>query len=628
MTTQAAKPGVNGVNSPGGSTPSRTRDWGALRGGEPGSAFRGLTKGRGGGRDSRGGGRGGRGARSGGGSSRGGRDGGDQTNATKPETIPATVDATEPKPSPAGASAPLAENVTKSTATNEKAPKPKGSSRRPSRNVPTLVLPPSSPTAEIAPAITPTRQTNRRRRSQQHGKSPTSSKQSLSVDPSLNLLRPQRARTVPPSPVVPTKDAPPHLSAAPNVSTFDMKHNIDALVERVRAVAMENNRPTTPGSHIDWAGDDDDSLPDLDDWGVTTSTSASGDRAEISPILVDGLKPLPEPSARLDDGQEERKINIANVVDVMPKVADKVPPQDERWKSKHVPRALQVVSKTEVTPKSIHSITDTIAHAAPAPDPTDAQASNRFSPTKTSESLPKAPLHPSLPAKPVAAVQNFVAQVRLRPPAMPMRVSIPTKQPVAVDKPLESIQPPVVVTVETPTPIEQPSTILEKPLTSLVADPQLQPVAAPSTQSSPEVDPSTEDPSDKAGLSASIHAPLSVPESTSSPNLAQPVPTAPRAFNPTHQRAHTVGRSQNFNQLHTPAFPQRFSRSGTSTPRGGYGPHATHGRTHSSPPTGSGLNPRVHSQRPIITGDAISRIARTIGGIPPPRAKEVSITKD
>ena len=94
----------------------------------------------------------------------------------------------------------------------------------------------------------------------------------------------------------PAKDLPPHLApqtaAAP---TFDIRHDIDALVERVRAGAMD--RPHTPGSHLDWA-DDDDSLPDLDDWGITSSTTeATTDSGKassiISPILQDALKPLP-----------------------------------------------------------------------------------------------------------------------------------------------------------------------------------------------------------------------------------------------------------------------------------------------------------------------------------------------
>jgi hypothetical protein len=632
MAAPSAKPGVNGVSAPGGSTPSHTRDWGTLRSGEPGSAFRGLTKGRDGDRGGRRGGRGGRGSRAGGGSSSG-RGGGDQANATKPESNPAKVDVpTEPKPAPATvASTSPVEKGTIPTATHEKAPKSRGSSRKSSRNVPTLILPPSSPAVGTAPAAAPAHQGNRRRRSQQRGKSPTSATSlKLSVDPSPNpnLLRPQRARTGPPSPVISTKDTPPHLSAGPNITTFDMKHNIDALVERVRAVAMDNNRPTTPGSHIDWAGDDDDSLPDLDDWGVTTSTSVAEDRIEISPILVDGLKPLPEPTVRMNNDLE-KETQAAPVVDVVPQMADNAPPQDEKWKSKRFTRALQVESKAEVFPKPLNS-TDTAAQAASTSESTNIHVPAHVSPTESSEPPPKAPLHPSLPAKPVAAVQNLVVQAKLRPGAMPMRVSVHVKQPVIVDKPPESAQPPVAAVEKTAPPVEQPSKTLEKSLTSVVVtDPLPQLIVAPPTaEPPPEVNSSTEDSSEKAGLAASIHAPLSLPESASSLNLAQPIPTAPRAFNPTHQRAHTVGRVQQFNQLQTPpGFQQRFSRSGTSTPRGGYA-HVTHSRTHSSPPTGSGLNPRVHTQRPVITVDAISRLARTIGSIPPPRAKEVSITKE
>jgi hypothetical protein len=73
---------------------------------------------------------------------------------------------------------------------------------------------------------------------------------------------------------------------------------------------MAENRPSTPGSHIDWAGEEDDSLPDLDDWGVTTTrtnTSADERRDEISPILADALKPLPEPQTEGDDAEDEEE---------------------------------------------------------------------------------------------------------------------------------------------------------------------------------------------------------------------------------------------------------------------------------------------------------------------------------
>lgn len=116
----------------------------------------------------------------------------------------------------------------------------------------------------------------------------------------MAALRPQMTRKAssgPPSPHALVKDAPPHLSAGPSVQTFDIKSNIDTLVERVRAIAME--RPNTPGSHIDWAGDDDDTLPDLDDWGVHstgtvgTTVSEAGMLGLMSPILDDSLKQLP-----------------------------------------------------------------------------------------------------------------------------------------------------------------------------------------------------------------------------------------------------------------------------------------------------------------------------------------------
>lgn len=647
MAAPSAKPGPNGVGSAGGSTPSRNRDWGALRSDDPGSAFRGLTKGRGGGTDrgGRGGGRGGRAGRAGNSSLRGSRGGGDQGNGARQEAAPAKID-TPPaiKPSPTTVPPPPStEKPTTPATSNEKNPRPKGPSRKASRNVPTLILPPSTPTIQTPLATAPPRQPNRRKRSQQHGKSPVttaSPKQGLPVDPNprQNLLQPQRARTGPPSPVSLTKDTPPHLSVAHDIPTFDLKHNIDALVERVRAVAMENNRPTTPGSHIDWAGDDDDSLPDLDDWGVTTSTSITGDKANkigMSPILANDLKPLPELSARVDDSREGGKTNTAS--DSVIKTADKAPPRNEIGKSQHIipPKASPLNSKMDIAMESNNSAgkefstPQTTLHTVLVPDATAAQASAHSAhTTNVSEPASKTLLHPSLPAKPVAAVQSLAAHANPRHGGTPMRVSVPVKQPVAIEKPSEPL---TATAEETPRSVEPPSIIVEKPLSSIIATkPPSQPVAAaPTDEMSPEHGSSTEDLSAKPGLAASIHAPVSVPESVASlPNLVSSLTTAPRAFNPTHQRAHTVGRTQAFNYLHTaPAF-ERFSRSGASSPRGGYGAHVHHGRTHSSPPAGSGSNPRVHSQRPIITGDAISRIARTIGGIQPPRPKEISIAKE
>jgi hypothetical protein len=95
-----------------------------------------------------------------------------------------------------------------------------------------------------------------------------------------------------------------------------------------------DHRPSTPGSHIDWAGDEDDSLPDLDDWGVPSSSvaptnpdpgkTANIEKAQLqlmSPILDDSLKQLPHsfdktsPSPSVGSGSLSP--NIANVVPVL-----------------------------------------------------------------------------------------------------------------------------------------------------------------------------------------------------------------------------------------------------------------------------------------------------------------------
>jgi hypothetical protein len=102
-----------------------------------------------------------------------------------------------------------------------------------------------------------------------------------------------------------------------------------------------------------------------------------------------------------------------------------------------------------------------------------------------------------------------------------------------------------------------------------------------------------------AGLAASIHAPNSLSDSS--------IPVDFRNFHPTHNRSHTVGRPPSLRNNAYAANP-RFSRSGASTPHQPY----SHTRNHSSPP--AGMNHRSpHTTRPVITGDAISRLARTIG---------------
>ncbi|KAJ7117401.1 hypothetical protein C8R43DRAFT_1077823 [Mycena crocata] len=489
------------------STPaaSRTRDW--VRTAEPGAAFSGL------GRGGRGGGGGGGRGRSRGGRGRNGGGGGASNTSRTPSTAtdrPAANESSISSKPAASASAP----TTEKSSTSATPARSKGHGRKTSRSVvPTVVVGPSSPSVEAHAA----RPSNRRRRSQQLNSKGNGNAATLKVNvPPLddNLLRPQN-RLVPHSAPPPSKDTPPHLAGS-----FDMRNNIDALVERVRAVAMDN-RPSTPGSHIDWAGDDDEGLPDLDDWGVTTGTSV-GDKDEmISPIIVDGLKPLPEPVAKPPTPSGDAKEDVA-VPFVM---KDKQKP----------PEAAQT------------------------------------------------PLHPSLPPKPAPGPINLSYSVRGKNNTSQKAVTKPT--PTSTETSVAQVLP------------GSPKSSVD----GAAAQPELE-----GAEKRDKDDTSSD--SGREGLAASIHAPplansLSAPSNLSTPNQ-------PRNFNPTHNRAHTVGRV--FPQSAPVNFNSRFSRSGTSTPPGGYSAGGQHARTNSSPPAGSVLNHRPPHARPVITGDAISRLARTI----------------
>jgi len=118
-------------------------------------------------------------------------------------------------------------------------------------------------------------------------------------------------------------------------------------------------------------------------------------------------------------------------------------------------------------------------------------------------------------------------------------------------------------------------------------------------------------PSSLSGLGASMHAPKGIVESVSAPaNLSIYADTHAHDLIRTHTRAHTVGRSPlpDSTIYRQGDYMTRVVRSGHTTPRGGF----SHARTHSTPPGGDNHR-SPHTSRPVITGDAISRLARTIG---------------
>jgi hypothetical protein len=118
---------------------------------------------------------------------------------------------------------------------------------------------------------------------------------------------------------------------------------------------------------------------------------------------------------------------------------------------------------------------------------------------------------------------------------------------------------------------------------------------------------------ERQGLAASIHAPKGSP--LSQQNTKSRFPNG-------HSNRHPNGSTGSGAPSHgRGGSPSRFSRSGPSTPinnrfnRGNDSElrSSVHNRTHSTPPAGAS---RVHASRPVLSGDAISRLARTIGGMP------------
>ncbi|KAI0282356.1 hypothetical protein BGY98DRAFT_955474 [Russula aff. rugulosa BPL654] len=514
------------IPPPAGPTSSRL-DWGHT--GERKSTPRSPNRGRGNNasasRSDRG--RGGRGGRRGGASTRGGRGHGSSPTERSINTPAANPD---PKSAPSIVSAPLHQTRARNPL------HPHLPNRFLVQTVQNLKTGPNpaSPTAASGPhsaSTTSSKMSTRRRRS--------NNKPSATKPPEVSqasTVNGHKSRSGPSSPHpknTPPKNTPPHLSASPAVaSSSAAKTNIDSLVEHVRAFAMDH-RPSTPGSHIDWAGDEDDSLPDLDDWGVPSSSvaptnpdpgkTANIEKAQLqlmSPILDDSLKQLPHsfdktsPSPSVGSGSLSP--NIANVVPV-----------------------LLVNGSADAGGAGVAKASSSVGHYPP-----------------------KIPL----PIVPVPTPELPAPTSSITPPIQPGRSLADS-----IHAPHRDAHAPA------PTPPEAPAT-------EPAADTSTKRFTAPAPKSSE----AEADPSEGAQRSA------------------------PPPRNPTHGRSHTVGRPSQFSAGAKRGF------FGSSTPSG-KGPHQGHGRTQSSPVA----HRRQHS-RPVITMDAMTRLARTLGTPLPKR--EVTAT--
>ncbi|KAI0750896.1 hypothetical protein C8Q80DRAFT_1118850 [Daedaleopsis nitida] len=593
-----------GVNSSMWANQPPSKNWG--RNGEPGSTFRGNTRGR----PARGGGgRGGRGGR-GGGRANGPNpprpedkvpkvNGAQVKESTSATPTAASAAPTAPAPAPHPLT-PVLSKLPNNRTKDLKPPARKVSEAKPPRKVvpPIVIQPPAVPSANSPVSATTPNRSRKKRNSIRSTSSVSSSKKSPSTESSTSLLRPDK------SPVV-RKDLPPHLAAAPPPETpsYDKTYDIDALVERVRAVAMD--RPNTPGSHIDWAGDDDDSLPDLDDWGVksvtgkSTSNVSAGQADLISPILVDALKPLPS----IEQGSPLVISSTAPPPEETPvKVALEAAPQSTL--GDNTPRGASAGSVSKTTIQTKEKLPAEKVEPAAPKGPKQSEASTKPSATSTipaaaKEPEPKKsplkqsalPLHPSLPAKPVFAID-----------AASKRVS---RKPAPVQTPGSAAD------VESPVKSGLSESMHAPPPNGVTAEDK-------SDDSSPS-------PKSQA-VAASVHAPVH-----SAPSHVTTHSTPTSSFQPSHGRAHTIGRPgairPPFSSPHG-AFPDGHGGEERLSHRD----RINHARTHSSPPTGPGTSTAhsrtVHATRPVITVDALSRLARTLGAAPKREAATVAIAKE
>ena len=584
------------IPPPAGPTSSRL-DWGHTgerHTGVRNSTPRGPNRGRsnaGASRSDRG--RGGRGGRRGGGSTRGGR-----SHGSSPTEKSINTDPIKSASSMVSAPSQTSNASDKSSSSLPSQPllgadgaKYKGGPQRSPRpaadKLPSLTIEPASPIAASGPhsaSTTSSKMSTRRRRPHNKPSGATKPSEGSTAEVQASAVKARKSRSGPSSPHLktsPPKNTPPRLSASPTMGS-SARTNIDSLVEHVRALAMDH-RPSTPGSHIDWAGDDDDSLPDLDDWGVPSSsvaptnpdpgTTANIEKAQLqlmSPILDDSLKQLPQsfdktsPSPSVGSGSLSP--NIANGVPVL------LVNGSDNAADAGVAKASPSVG--------VYNLEDCSTRL---PEPLSGMG--LASPPSNSQPLDSS--HP--PEQAPALVLNLVPSKDTPPHAPVTTPELP---------PTSSFTPPIQSGRSLADSIHAPHCDAHTPAPT-------PPPEARGTESA--VDTSTK------GFTATVNvpAPKSNESETNPSEGAQR--SAPPPRNLTHGRSHTVGRPPPFS-----AGAKRGFFSSSSTP-GVKGPHHGHGRTQSSPVTH-----RRQQSRPVITMDAMTRLAKTLGTALPKR--EVAAT--
>ncbi|EPT02736.1 hypothetical protein FOMPIDRAFT_1022670 [Fomitopsis schrenkii] len=595
----------------------------------------------GGGNRGRSGGRGGRGGRGG-----SGRGGAPSNNATKvPEDAPQSqADQQKGKPAsdvpkivepptPAVAGSTAAAAATNKASGRPKQPRKASDNKSARKPGPTL-----EPSATLTPNLPPTAprvSTGRRKRSQAKNLPTLNTKSSLSSDSSSLTVQ-----SAPSKRTTTSKDLPPHLMTPSDVHTFDIKSDIEALVDRMRSVAMD--RPHTPGSHshFDWASDDDDSLPDLPDWGTTNAKEDAKTDVKasiISPILEDALRPLPN----IEPGSP---FTVPITDPVSPHTASPAKPQPQIVEEIQETREVQKpdvnapMAQAHNTPKAQDASNDKpqkernkpeVPKGAPQPAALPAAAESASQPELTAQRASsekvanKLPVHPSLPPKPTVTLEAAPAKRHARQDTAPghKRGKLSATE---ADRKAETG---LAESMHAPKSATGPVHALKSGVAESMHAPKsglFESMHAPKSAAGPDAKEKEQSPEDEApleGLAASMHAPSrpSQSESQSAPShiSSHPIPDAPPHL---RSRGPLRGHRQPYS-----ASVTSFSHPDLDRARAD---NAHHARTQSSPPAGAGAghaqSRSVHS-RPVITGDALSRLARTLGAPAPRRETAVPV---
>jgi hypothetical protein len=462
--------------------------------------------------------------------------------------------------------------------------------KRTSRNVPPLAIAPTSLPADasLSPTDGTPRSADRRKRSQPRVKAAPGP--GIATD-----LSPHTTRSGPKSSPRPAKDTPPHIPATPVVS-LDLHRDTDALCDATGS---------RPPARLDWAGDDDESLPDLGDWGISVATISGYNGSEISPIIVDGLKPLPEalpkafspPVGPVDFANSIRPVDNAEesgrVLNDTPKADTKTVRSSTTFSVEH--RAFPFERGNPRTrararaPRSAKGTFGSTTAETSGGHNYNAEATSRDARSGPSSSGPrtewKATSKHRQPRERVDGVNLPESPAKgdnlMCGPSKDRAVAIAAVVP-APNAEVGGAQPPGKHAGET----------------SAKAEPEMR-------KNLPDLD-------RLPGLEASIHAPRRNP--VDPPNCDPDQPSVFSTGSNDDTRSKTEGYSDRRPRVGGFAIPlpQRLARPGPSTANFTHAHGGYHTRTHSAPPPELISSRTPLARRPIITEGAISQLAKAI----------------